>query len=158
MPRIDSHKTETKSRDWLRAKINELDDALFRELSERDYGVDAIVELFSNGMPTGRLALLQIKGTENAIVPMKREPFVGCTISTSNAYYALQNNIAVFLAYVSLKKPVCCYYVNLYDTVKDIDSGKLLEQKNITIHIPQEQLFIESAETMLEKIKAFYAA
>lgn len=156
MSRIDSHKTETKSRDWLRVKINELEDALFRELSERDYGVDAVVELFSNDMPTGRIALLQIKGTENVIVPMKKEPFVGCTISASNAYYALQNNIAVFLAYVSLKKLVCCYYVNLYDAVRDIDREKLLGQKNITIHIPQEQFFTESAETMLEEIKAFY--
>ena len=126
-------------------------------VSERDYGVDAIVEIFSNGMPTGRISLLQIKGTESAIVPMKTEPFVSCKISTSNAYYALQNNIAVFLAYVSLKEPVCCYYVNLYDAVKCTNRERLLEQDTITIHIPQEQYFTESAKILIENIETFYA-
>jgi hypothetical protein len=156
MPRVDSHKTETRSKDWLRSKINESDDALFRELSERDYGVDAVVELFFEKMPTGRIALLQIKSTETTIVPLKKEPFVVCKISTSNAYYALQHNLAVFITYISLKKPVCCYYANLYDSVKNIDREKLLNQKYITVRMPQDQCFTESAEAMINEIKAFY--
>lgn len=40
-------------------------DYLYRELSERDYGVDAIIECFEDGIPTGKIGFLQIKGTSN---------------------------------------------------------------------------------------------
>ena len=63
MSRSKPHVIETKSRDYLRSKIDDFyenGDALFREISERDYGVDAIIELFENGYSKrgGRLVAL----------------------------------------------------------------------------------------------------
>lgn len=63
--RIPANKIETKSRDKIRAIIDNNDNALFRELSERDYGIDAIIELFNNGFPTGKIALVQLKSTKD---------------------------------------------------------------------------------------------
>ena len=89
MSRNSPHIIETKSWNWLRTKVDSLGKALFREFTGRDYGMDAIVELFSeDGMPTGRIAFLQIKATEHAPVPLKRAPKISCGISTSCASYA----------------------------------------------------------------------
>ena len=103
--RISSHVIETKVRDSIRSRINSYysnGDALFRELSERDYGIDAVIEIFSDGVPTGKLTLVQIKGTEKTIQPLKTKNCVSCRISSSNAMYALQKKIPVFLIYTTL--------------------------------------------------------
>ena len=63
--RTSSHVIETRSRDLFQQRINNSfknGDALFRNLSERDYGIDGIIELFDNGQPTGKIAFVQIKG------------------------------------------------------------------------------------------------
>ena len=52
-------------------------DYLYRELSERDYGVDAIIECFEDGIPTGKIGFLQIKGTSKEIAPLKNTPPCG---------------------------------------------------------------------------------
>ena len=115
MARTSSHKIETRSRDIIRKRINEFDNgnALFRELSERDYGIDAVIEIFDNGNPTGKFALLQIKGTEKPIVNLKNKPVVPCSISSPNAKYALQKIMPVMLIYVSLYKNSSIYYGEL---------------------------------------------
>lgn len=106
MTRVSSHVIETRSCDWFKAKVNkffENGDALYREISGRDYGIDGIIELFKNGQPTGKFALVQIKGTKSKITPMKRTSnYVSCKVSSSNAKYAFQKNIPVILAYISL--------------------------------------------------------
>lgn len=64
--RTNTHAIETRSCDLCRIIINsyfENGDALVRELTGKDYGVDFLLELFSNGFPTGNIAFLQIKGT-----------------------------------------------------------------------------------------------
>lgn len=111
-------------------------DALFRDISERDYGIDALIELFNNGVPTGRLCLVQLKGTENAIVPLKDGVNISCKISSSNAQYARQHCIPVVLFYVSIKKPEYFYFVSLNEAIEKVDADKITHQKNITIHIP----------------------
>ena len=52
MARTHSHLIETKSKDCVRSRINNFKDngdCLFRELSERDYGIDALIECFDDG-------------------------------------------------------------------------------------------------------------
>ena len=49
-------------------------DYLYRELSERDYGVDAIIECFEDGIPTGKIGFLQIKGTSKEIDSAEEYP------------------------------------------------------------------------------------
>ena len=56
-PRSSSHVRETVARDMVRSKINSFyhnGDALIREWSERDYGIDFVLELFDGGCPTGK--------------------------------------------------------------------------------------------------------
>lgn len=159
MGRESSHVTETKSRDLVRSKVNahyNNGDALFRELSERDYGIDAVIELFDNSKPTGQFALVQIKGTTNKIVPLKSDRVVSCPISTSNAKYALQSNIPVVLIYVSLQKPFSFYFVNLQGVIHQKDINKLDYQQTITIHIPEDNNVYEDLEPLFDGIRSFY--
>lgn len=87
--RVNTHIIETRSKDHIRKVINSTGMALFRDITERDYGIDAIIELFDDGSPTGKIALVQIKGTEKNIVPLKRSNAISCRISSSNACYKI---------------------------------------------------------------------
>lgn len=70
MPRTDPHKIETKSKDIFRCIVNsnEYCDALVRDITENDYGIDFIVELFENKNPTGMISYIQLKGTNKKTV------------------------------------------------------------------------------------------
>lgn len=159
MSRISSHVIETKTRDYIRSVIDnyyENGDALFRELSERDYGIDGLIELFREGDPTGQIALVQIKGTSNTIQPLKNKDVVSCSISSSNAKYARQNNIPILLLYATITKPCGFYYIDVNDAVSNMDYSKIIEQDSITIHIPIENNALEDLEPLFEKIRNFY--
>ena len=68
MSRINTHVMETESRHIFAKALTEFlndtvrkGDLLFRELSERDYGIDGEVELFDQGLATGRFAKVQLR-------------------------------------------------------------------------------------------------
>ena len=159
MNRISTHVIETKSRDFLRSAIDgfyENGDALFREISERDYGIDGLVELFDNGEPTGQIAMVQIKGTANRIVPLKRQDVVSCSISTANALYARQDVIPVLLIYVSIEKPETFYFADIHTALNEIDLQKIQEQDSITVHNPLDNNIVDDLEPFFETIRTFY--
>ena len=157
--RLSSHFIETKARDSIRCQINSYKDgnALFRELSERDYGVDAVIEVFDNGVPTGKFALVQIKGSSKTIQPLKRSNYVSCKISSSNARYAQQNHIPVYLMYISLLKPKSFYFITLQKALTPNHLKKAKKQKEITIHIPIESNTMENIESIFQEINDFYS-
>ena len=145
MPRTITHARETKARDMVRTKIDTFyanGDALFREWSERDYGIDAVVELFENGYPTGKIAYIQLKGTESTIEPMKKGPLTGRVVSCSNVSnstleYAQQNRIPLILIYASVATPECFYYIDLQSQINDIEVRQTRDnQESHTVHIP----------------------
>jgi hypothetical protein len=154
------HKIESQAKDIVRSRINSNKNysALFRELTERDYGIDAIVELFDDeDNPTGKFALLQIKGTSKTIVPLKNKPnLIPCSISTSNARYAKQNIIPVILIYVTLNKAEGFYFVFLQELLTDDNKDKLDKQKSLTVHIPIYNNAQEDLAPLFEAINEFY--
>ena len=160
--RIDSHQVETKSTDGVRMLINKTGNALYRDISERDYGIDAIVELFEDGSITGKISLLQVKGTANKIVPLKTcEDLISCEITSSNIEYAFQSNIPVVLIYVSLAEVEKFYYyifesiglIKLNDFRKKAGCG----QKSITVRMPVKNCIIyDGIEKLFEDIASFY--
>ncbi len=145
MSRISSHRIETQAKDYIRKRIDDFyknGDALFRDITERDYGIDALLELFNNGEPTGMIALLQIKGSEKTIVPLKNQPVVSCKISTSNAKYALQNQLPVILLYTSISNENSFYYLKIQDALNTPDIiEKIKKQKTINVSIPNRKQY-----------------
>ena len=159
MSRTPTHVIETQSRDRIRKAIDDYyvnGDALFREITERDYGIDAIIELFSGGNPTGQIAFVQIKGTQNTISPLKPSPNVSCTITPSNAEYARQKRIPVILIYVCVKKDETFYYARLQDIVTDAHVKKINKQKSITVRIPINNSSADSLEPLFSLIRDYY--
>lgn len=159
MSRNKPHVIETKSRNYLRSKIDsfyENGDALFRELSERDYGVDAIIELFDNGIPSGKIALVQIKASENRIVPLKNSNYVSCKISSSSAKYANQNNIPVILIYAYIGNPSLFYFAKLQDIITDEQKRKINNQDSIAVRISADNMTTDDLEPLFELIRNSY--
>ena len=158
MVRTQPHLIETKSKDCVRSKIDSFGDNgdyIFRELTERDYGVDALIECFEGGNPTGKIGFLQIKGTDSIITPLKKSPVVSCgNISVSNLHYAKQERISVIVIYVSLKKERPMYYIDLREAVRDISYSE--DAKSVTIHIPQENYVYNDISPILSIIDSYY--
>ena len=132
MPRMNQHRTETISRAIFSKLTAVYSNAgttlLFRELSEQDYGVDGLLEIFENGNPTGKSAYIQLKSTENIIQKLVNSDEVSCPgISKSNLYYCKQDNIPIILVYISTANEEFYF--------KDIGNLKIKSDGTITVRI-----------------------
>lgn len=162
MARTSSHVIETNSINMIKNKIDAFyqnGDALARNWTERDYGIDLVIELFDNGIPTGKLAFLQVKGTQKTIEKLKRSDEVSCpNISMSSLDYAKQNRIPFILIYASIAAPECFYYIDLQSiigtlTQKD-DSEK--PQKSTTVRIPYKNCIYKDLSNFFLLINQYY--
>ena len=142
MSRVEQHRTETKSKRIFRNAIEgykepklHITDVVYRDLTERDYGLDGLIEIFEDDKPTGKIAFLQFKGTESKIEKLKKSDFVSCSnISKSNLSYCKQVNNPVILIYASTLDEEF-YFIDLQSVLSDI---KLNDDGNdtITVRIP----------------------
>jgi hypothetical protein len=84
---------------------------LLRQVTERDYGIDAYVELVKlNGEVTGDLISIQLKGTEKAFtdnLKAGKHLFTGTEIETVNYWNNLQ--IPIFLFLIDIKNEVLAF-------------------------------------------------
>lgn len=160
MPRNGTHVRETVSRDMVRIKIDSFcpnGDALIREWSERDYGIDFVLELFEKGYPTGKIAFLQIKGTAKIIEKLKLSDEVSChEVSLSSLEYAKQDRIPFLLLYVSTAEPQCFYYVDLQTAIKTLSIKEDSISNKTTIRIPVENLALDDLSGFFDLINSYY--
>ncbi|MDE6501945.1 MAG: DUF4365 domain-containing protein [Ruminococcus sp.] len=157
--RINTNLIETKSRDKVRTIIDNYGNALFRDFTERDYGIDALIELFNNGNPTGKFALLQLKATEKTIVPNKNNSYVSVKgISMANAQYAFQKNIPVILIYVSIKENAGFYYADIQSIVNESIITKLNQNSSgeTTLRIPVDNYITDDITPLITLIESYY--
>lgn len=102
--RADTHITESES--WKVLAVKAPKTWVLRELTERDYGIDAYIEICSaSNEVTGDFFLAQLKGTETVIQWLNDTPpkpryftFSGTEISTVN--YWMRLGVPVFLLVV----------------------------------------------------------
>ena len=142
MSRTDNHITETKSKQIFATATTGFSDdqydegdLLFREQTERDYGIDGEIELFQHGDATGRIAKIQLKGTEKTIDKLKTVDAVSCSgISKSNLSYCRQKNYPVMLVYVSTADDKF-YYIDLQSVFKN-KIPKIGDKESGTVRIP----------------------
>lgn len=151
--KIAPHDISTFSEDNVRRLINK-NGFLYRTVSGMDYGIDAIVELFDEGFVTGKVAIIQLKGTKDKI-KVRNKKDISCKISTSCARYAFQKNLPVFVIYSSLTDEDSFYYVCLQEV--DIQRDKVEKQKTITIRIPSQNKAIENIDGFRKIINDYYS-
>ncbi len=157
--KITSHEIGQDAENIIRQIIDQSHKAYFRNFTGRDYGLDAIVELFEDGCITGKFAFLQCKGKGEVIEQMARNNgYVSCNnISLSNMYYAEQENVLVLLAYASVKDKGMFYYINLSDVLNEDTLNKIKRcQKNFTIRIPASNNTRDNLEGFFEIIDNYY--
>lgn len=155
--RIASHNIETLVLDNVRSIIDKSQDALVREITGRDYGIDAILELFDNGTITGNYAFLQIKGKQKKVEHLKKSKAVSCKISSANAYYANQNTLPVIVILASIEESNNFFFVPLQEVitkehVRKLDKG----QKEITIRIPLDNCVDGNIDPLRKIIESYY--
>lgn len=159
--RIESHLIATKSTNNIRKIVDEKGIGLFREFTGKDYGIDAIVEVFDEGRVTGKIAFIQCKGTSAIIEPMKGKTsssFISCSrISSATVAYASQNNIIVLIAYASSEDDSVFYYANLVDVLTEEHKEKIESgQDNITVRIPISNNSRDNLDGFWNIINNFY--
>lgn len=106
-----------------------------------DFGIDALLEFFSNGCITGRYMPMQLKGTSKAIQPMKTLECVSCSIKTTTYRYAQQDALPILLLYISLEDRLL-YYEIIQDLIKGQQNFKKPNEgtATVTLHIPTTQV------------------
>lgn len=121
-----------------------------------------MVELFNDGCPTGKIAYIQIKGTNKRIEALKKGKLkrkaVSCPkVSDSTFAYAQQKRIPIILIFASLAEPQCFYYVDLQSQIDDIEERKTKPGKTEhTVHIPIENYVENDLTGFFGLINSFY--
>lgn len=128
MMRHINHVTETQTRIIFEKAVSAYSsvefgvsegDLVFRELNERDYGVDGELEIFENGVVTGKMARIQLKGTDRVIGKLKTVDAVSCPgVSKSSLGYCRSSNVPFILVYIS-KVDEKFYYCDLQPICED---------------------------------------
>ena len=129
-------------------------DWLVRSLEERDYGIDLTIEMFDGNKPTGKIALIQIKGHEAAFPEMVSIAFPVKTIK-----YALLFSEPFFLFHTSIADQRTYFvWIQKYVTARlNSRNPKWRSRKHVTLHFPKENT-LKDGRGKIEEIMARYAA
>jgi hypothetical protein len=147
--RTQAHIIDTKA---VKAVMSQLPDHwVVRELSERDYGIDLLVEIFvpgakdSNGKDafeaSGAIFHVQIKGTSEALTPVAAGS-INYSIEKRSLRYVEKFSSPFFLFRVSVVEPITVYFLWIQRYIKEAmdvndpywrDSAK----DSITVRIPK---------------------
>jgi hypothetical protein len=149
--RTDNHIAETKS--WRLLAGLAPDEWILREVSERDYGVDAYIEIATaSGEITGELISVQLKSTELAEWkgpnPGKRKA-TSPSIATSTARYWLNLPVPVFL-FVADTKAKDIFFVSVEPQIRG-QMDKLDQQRTISFDLRENHSL--RSETAAERIR-----
>lgn len=84
---------------------------IFREQTTQDHGIDAIIEIFSDGAPTGRLIAAQIKCGESYFRETD-ENFITYRFNTNHYSYWTSHSLPVIIILVDHNSELC-YWENI---------------------------------------------
>lgn len=149
--RTNEHRIETESINIVRELV--VDEAIFRELSERDYGVDGLLEFFNkDGTFSGESVLVQVKGSRN--VTVKNGSVRTPSIKTETVKYWAQKRQSVFIFLVDVSKGVI--YFRDAKCAARMNAKKVSSQKTISFRINENQV-IDSKNLLCFRREIFIA-
>ncbi len=123
-----------------------------RQLTERDYGIDLMVEIFTLGpkdakgkdafAATGSVFHIQIKGTAEPLKPVGAGT-INCSIDKKSLSYVERFSIPFFLFRVSVADPPTVYFLWIQRYIKDVMDRETPmwredEETSINVRIPPE--------------------
>ncbi|HEY3780688.1 MAG TPA: DUF4365 domain-containing protein [Fimbriimonadaceae bacterium] len=147
--RADSHVQERVSKELLLASIPE--HWIPREITERDYGIDALVEIVEeNRELRGEIVFIQLKSSAAALIWNEKDIATESGISTKTAAYWLGFAIPVFLCIADIETSQM-YFANAKDQARR-QYKELVDQESCSFRFrKQDRLTRESA------MQAFYS-
>lgn len=133
--RTNEHRIETESTFILRELI--ANEAIFREISERDYGIDGMVEFFhADGHVDGEEISVQIKGSRDIAV---KKGFVRTpSIKTDTVKYWTKKKQSVFILLVDVSKKLI--YFEDAKRLARAQAKKVNNQKTISFSISESNV------------------
>ena len=136
--RSATHKIEARS--WKMLQHHSPDHWIVREVSERDYGIDAYIEIASkSGDVTGNLLSIQLKGVSELKWPVRKSAtstIRSPSIKTSTANYWFNLPVPVFLFVADLAKNQI-YYSPVEETMRS-QFDLLSKQDSISFKLHSE--------------------
>lgn len=161
--RTQAHVIDTKA---VKKVLNLLPDHwVVRELTERDYGIDLMVEIFVPGLrdkkgneafdSSGAIFHIQIKGTSKELKASKSGS-INYSLDKSSLKYVEKFSVPFFLFRLDLSSDSDkCYFVWIQRYIKDVldieDPFWRESRKNsVTVRIPKENLVLARIERVQE--------
>jgi hypothetical protein len=126
--RTQSHIIDSKA---IKAVMAQLPDHwVVRELTERDYGIDLLVEIFAPGLKdakgkdafgaTGAVFHIQIKGTEKRLRRVKGGDTINYSLQKKSLVYMEKFSTPFFLFRVSIQEPQRIYFIWTQGYIKEV--------------------------------------
>jgi len=139
--RTDEHRIETESTVILRELIG--NEAIFREISERDYGIDGVVEFFgADGHMDGEEISVQIKGSRE--IAIKKGLVKTPSIKTDTVKYWAKKKQSVFILFIDVSKKI-----NYFEDAKRLARAQAKKVKNQqTISFPISESNVISSKNL----------
>lgn len=160
--RTQIHLIDTKA---VKAVVAQLPDHwVVRELTERDYGIDLMAEIFAPGLKdakgkdafdsTGAIFHIQIKGTEKQLETVKAGT-INFSIEKNSLRYVEKFSSPFFLFRVGVNDPQTIYFLWIQRYIKDvmdIETPFWREQteNTITVRIPQKNELLKRLDRIQE--------
>jgi hypothetical protein len=153
--RTREHVIETESRRIV-ASLLPADRFLERDQTERDYGVDLVVECFDAGEPSGLYLLLQVKGTDDP-APEAADKTIPFDITVKRLARAERFLTPCLLVWCPVNvKPRRFWYVWIQEYVRvilDIDHATWRQQNTVRVHIPTVSVIDETSDVHLSRLR-----
>lgn len=149
--RIDTHRTDTLAVRKLFAALSP--DWIIRDLSERDYGIDLMLEYYAGDEPTGQIVFLQVKGTSHSI--QTDQGLVKFPLAKKTLLYAERFPEPFLLVHTSTNTSEPIYYAWIQKYISHVlDRDRPLwrteEDGKININIPAANTFSSNEKRLLE--------
>lgn len=155
MARTREHVIETESRRIVAALLP-ADRFLERDQTERDYGIDLVVECFDAGEPSGLYLLLQVKGTDGQ-GPNDDSASIPFDIAVKRLLRAERFLTPCLLVWCPVNlKPRRFWYVWIQEYVRvvlDVDHPGWRDQETVRIHIPADNTIDEGSDVHLRRLR-----
>ena len=147
MARSREHIIETESRRIVAAALP-AERFVERDQTERDYGIDMSLEHFHEGEPSGRLLLLQVKGTDGDI-PTNVGENIPYDIAVKNLLRCERFATPILLVWVPVqdeRRRAWFLWIQSYvRIVLNHDNPDWRTQKYVRLHIPKDNLLGDPA-------------
>lgn len=108
------------------------DSYIFRQINERDYGIDGLIEIAFGGQASGILLSVQLKSSQG--FQWNTNNTVSIRISRSTCNYWLNGLLPTFLFIADLSLN-CVFYVNVKEQIQE-RYDELMEKEQFIFYVP----------------------